>query len=248
MAKVRTHLDRTPIVEAVIDLRLRPNDEVPIETIEAFAASIEGYEVKGPIFQLETTWSIEQEVAKNRSKSQSLGIRLHSSDEKYVLQLTSIGFTLSRLEPYESWEKLIAEARRHWERYSSAIQPAAITRVATRFINRIAIPMKPAEQFEEYLTAPPMVPDELPQGVVGFTQRVVVVDPETDARANIVQSLQEGLPSPDVVPIVVDIDVYKMVEMKPNAEDAWELLDGLRVFKNSAFYASITEKTVALYE
>jgi len=248
MANVRVHLDRTPITEAVIDLRLRPKDEVPIETIEAFADSVEGYEIKGPIFHLETTWSIEEEVAKTQSKSQSLGIRLHSSDEKYVLQLTKIGFTLSRLEPYESWDQLIAEARRHWEKYSNAIQPAAITRVATRFINRISIPIKPAEQFEEYLTAPPRVPDELPQGVAGFFQRVVIVDPDIGARANIVQALQGGPPSPDVVPIVVDIDVYKMVEMKPDTKDVWELLDRLRIFKNSAFYASITEKTVALYE
>lgn len=210
---------------------------------------VDGYEQKGPIFQLQTTWAVtKEEGARNRSQSHELGVRLHSPDEKFVLQVRTNGFTLSRLEPYETWENLVAEARRLWTIYNGGLEPEAIIRVATRFINQLKLPMKPGERFQEYLTKPPDVPEELPQGVLGFMQRMVILHPELDARTNLIQLLQEGVTPADHVPIILDIDVYKMVNLPPETEDAWNLLGELRIFKNAVFFASLTEKAVELFE
>ena len=250
MARIRTHLEHAPITEALIDFQVRPRKgEYDLEAVQELANSVEGYEQKGPIVRLETTWAVTKDQgAKSRSRSQGLGIRLHSSDEKYVLQLRTNGFTLSRLEPYETWENLVAETRRLWVMYVRSLGPEIVHRVATRFINRLKLPMKAGELFEEYLTKPPDVPDELPQGVLGFTQRIVIVHPDLKARANVIQVLQEGVAPADHVPIILDIDVYDMVEILPETEEAWNILEQLRVFKNAVFFASLTEKTVGLYE
>lgn len=248
MARVRPHLDRTPIVEAVIDLRLEPSADSSVESIGTLIHSIEGYEHQGPIVHMETKLSIEEAEAKSSTESRRLGARLQSSDGKHVLLLQEAGYTLSRLSPYVSWDQLVAEARKQWRHFADTVKPQSITRVATRFINRLELPMQPGEDFSEYLVKPPEVPDELPQAVAGFSQRVVLVNRELNARANVIQSLQEGFPSSDKVPVVVDIDVYSMVDMSPDNEDAWDLLAGLREFKNAVFYAHLTEKTVALYE
>ena len=77
---------------------------------------------------------------------------------------------------------------------------------------------------------------------------MVIPHPRLGARANLIQLLEEGLPPRDHVPIILDIDVYKIVDMLPETEDAWNLLEELRVYKNAVFFASLTEKTVRLFE
>jgi uncharacterized protein (TIGR04255 family) len=249
MARIRAHLARAPILEALIDFSVRSSKGVDLEAVKALASSVPGYVQQGPIFQLETVWNVtKEEGARDRSRSQELGVRLHSPDGRFVLQVRTSGFTLSRLEPYETWGGLIAEARRLWGIYVGRLQPEAIVRVATRFINHLKLPMKAGEDFKVYLTTPPNVPEELPQGLLGFMQRTVIIHPQLDARANLIQLLQEGVAPADHVPIILDIDVYKMVNLPAETEVAWNLLGELRVFKNAAFFASLTEKTVGLFE
>lgn len=249
MAKVRAHLERAPISEALIDLQARPQKGMGLEAVQKLADEVDGYEQHGPIIALQTKWSVTKEHgAQEQSESREIGVRLHSSDQKYVLQLRTNGFTFSRLEPYETWEKLITEGRRLWEIYRTCFEPDSIVRVATRYINQLKLPMKQGEHFEEYLAKPPQVPDELPQGVLGFMQRVVVLKPEIDARANVIQLLQDGPAPADYVPIILDIDVYKQIELCPETDDAWKLLADLRVFKNEIFFAYLTEKAVGLFE
>lgn len=249
MARIRPLLARAPIAEALIDLQFPPNKSSDLKAVHAFAGQLDGYDNRGPILQLQTNWSVtKDEGARNVSQSHELGVRLHSTDEKYVMQARANGFTLSRLEPYESWDRLVSEARRLWQIYEKVLQPKAITRVATRYINLLKLPMSPGEHFEEYLTKPPQVPTELPQGVMAFLQRMVILHPELGAAANVIQLLQEGPAPSDHVPIILDIDVYKVVQLSPEAADAWNLLGQLRTFKNAVFFAHVTEKTVGLLE
>lgn len=249
MARIRSYLAQAPITEALIDFQVRPQKGRDLKAVQDLATLVNGYEQKGPIFQLQTTWAVTKEYgARDRSQSQELGVRLHSPDDKYVLQVRTNGFTLSRLAPYETWENLVAETRRLWALYLDRLEPETIVRAATRFINQLHLPMKPGQQFQEYLTKPPDVPEELPQGVLGFMQRVVIPHPRLDAGANLIQLLQEGVAPAGHVTIILDIDVYSVVNLPPKTDDAWDLLGDLRVFKNEVFFASLTEKAVKLFQ
>lgn len=248
MARPRAYLARAPIAEALIDLQF-PGSAVSLKGLQSFAEQVAGYEVKAPIFQVETEWNISKETgARDHSKSQEVGVRLQSADEKYILQIRTEAFTLSRVEPYQTWENLTAEAKRLWKPFVAHIRPEIIRRTATRFINKLKLPMRPGEHFQEYLTKSPEVPEGLPQGVAGFMQRVVIFNPALNARANVTQILQEGFAPADHVPIVLDIDVYNMDALSPDTADVWNLLDRLRVFKNDIFFASLEDKTVELFE
>lgn len=108
--------------------------------------------------------------------------------------------------------------------------------------------MQLGEDFQEYLTKAPELAEELPQGLAGFFHRYVIPHPRTGARANLIMRLDEGFAPADYVPIILDIDVYKMVDFEPDSESIWDLLEELRVYKNDVFFASITEKTVRLFE
>lgn len=108
--------------------------------------------------------------------------------------------------------------------------------------------MQQGEHFEQYLTKPPSVPEGLPQGVLGFMQRIVIVEPALGRQANVIQLLQEGAAPPDHVPVLLDIDAYKQLEMSPSNTDVWALLSSLRAFKNQIFFEYLTEKSVELFE
>lgn len=249
MARIREHLSRAPITEALIDLQVKPAPEASLESVRGMAEALKGrYEPQGPIFELQTRLAVTVQGPDAKTASRELGMRLHSQDGKYVLQARTNGFTVSRLEPYERWDTLLDETRSLWRVYRETVEAETVTRVATRFINNLKLPMKPGEVFEMYLTAAPQVPHELPQGVLGFMQRVVVLKPELGLKASVTQLLQEGIAPPDHIPVILDIDVYKQVSMLPDSVDIWPLLAELRTFKNEIFFASITEPAVGLFE
>ncbi len=140
------------------------------------------------------------------------------------------------------------EAFRLWKLYKDLVSPEII-RVAVRFINKIDIPLssQTALDFDDYLTAGPIVPKELPQGISSFLTRVVINDPEIDASAIITQAFEQ-IVDPKYVPIIFDIDVFKQESKGLSEEEAWRTLEKLRHFKNRIFFASITEKIKELFQ
>jgi uncharacterized protein (TIGR04255 family) len=248
MAKIRAHLTHAPITEALIDVRVRPQRSAGLEAVRELSKNIEGYVQQGPIVHVQTKWTVtDDQVTQENSDLKEIGVRLHSANQKYVAQLRTDGFTLSRLEPYETWEDLVSEGRALWQIYRDGLEPERITRIATRYINQLKLPMKQGERFEDYLSTPPAVPGELPQGVLSFLQRVVLLSPQNAIKANVTQLLQEGPVPLDHVPVILDIDVYKSDLLPIDMDEAWGLLEELRAFKNQVFFAQLTEKTVELF-
>jgi uncharacterized protein (TIGR04255 family) len=249
MARVRAHLSRPPITEGLIDFQFDSGMSVDLNHIQRVAESlVDQYKIQAPIYQFSTRHDLQKDgPPQTDTVTQQLGLRLASNDGKYVLQIRTLGFTISRVGGYETWESLVAEAKRLWDICSSILLVENVARVATRFINLLKLPMKPDESFQEYLSTPPDVPETLPQGLLGFMQRVVIIEPKLGLRANVIQMLEEGSLVSDHVPIVLDIDVYKQVAISAGSENLWILLSDLRDFKNEIFFASLTEKTVEIF-
>ena len=135
------------------------------------------------------------------------------------------------------------EAYRLWQLYVDVASPELITKAALRYINHLKVPL-PIMGFAEYLVAPPIVPGQLPHIVTSFLTRVIIVDSAIGAAANITQALDfisDGN-------IILDIDVYKQAEFSVEGNDAWEMLEKLRDFKNRIFFESVTERTLRLCE
>lgn len=247
MAHARAFLRNAPIREAIIDLRVRENRTLDMHQLDGIRSRLEpDYLKKGPIVELRTDITVSDEGrGVSETKARELGIRLHSRDERYVAQFSREGFTFSRLAPYETWERLVEEAQRLWVIYLELTRPEGISRVATRFINDLQLPMQPGEQFEEYLATPPQVPAALPQHVMQFLQRIVIHDMNTGLRAIVTQLLQGAWN--DRIPVILDIDVFCLREFEPSNGDAWSCLGKMREFKNRVFFESLTEKAVGLY-
>jgi uncharacterized protein (TIGR04255 family) len=250
MAGIRP-LARAPIVEALVDLRVHAPENVTVERIEAmFATRNFGYQKIAPIIR--GTFGVvfnpqDAPITKlTPSTSTIVGIRLHSADEKYVAQFTTEGFTLSRLEPYESWEALIAEAQRVWREYKICVTPTSIHRAATRFINNLRLPLRIGDRFERFLTGMPDMPSEFPQAVSSFLQRFVIQDDATGATAVLTQALNQVPPVPPL-PVILDIDVFRETLFSPDGAEVWNFLAELRKLKNRFFFGALTDEAVELY-
>lgn len=250
MAKPRDRLTKAPITEALVDLQVGLANPIESISIKELAKRLhDEYDQQGPIYQVQTKWSVApNETPRTKIEARELGLRLNSKDGKFVLQARTGGFTLSRLEPYDNWHSLVAEARRLWGCYIAAIPVETVLRIAVRYINNLRLPMRHGEGFETYLEKPPDVPHSLPQGLLGFMQRIVLFYPDRDVRANVIQLLQEGPAPADHVPVILDIDVYKQVAIPPHGEALWAELPELRQVKNEIFFASLTEKAMELFE
>lgn len=241
------HLRNAPIKEALIDLQVALPQDAGIELLDKCDKEIsEGYRTKKPIKvgTFGVNWSEDQPLTTTMDH-EILGYRYESDDKTQVVQVRTNGFTFSKLERYTTWEDMKAEARRLWTVYADATSPEVITRVATRYINVMRIPL-PIRDFEEYLTAPPQVPNNLPQGINSYLTRIVLPEPNLGAVGIITQALEKL--EKESAPIVLDIDVFVGKHFDASSEEYWGCLEKLRTFKNQIFFGSITEKTGGLFE
>ena len=249
MAQVR-HLPNAPITEAVIDFRVETPSDVTVEALVGALAGRDnlGYTKKGPIIRSEFGFSInvqeEPQAMAHAGRPTIIGVRLHSEDDKYVAQLSVEGFTLSRLQPYESWENLVEEAKRLWQGYMECVGAQRIVRAATRYINNLRLP--PAPSLEHFLNLLPAVPAGLPELLSGFLQRFVIHDAESEATVILTQALE----APSVekpLPIILDIDAFRRATFPVDGPNVWAYLSQLRRLKNRVFFGCLKDAAVELY-
>lgn len=243
------HLNQAPIVEGLIDFRVKQRSEFSLEDLARLKDELKAtYPVVKDLHSIEAGIQFAQGKSTEQSfQSTQIGYRLERKDPSFVVLLQQTGLTVSRLKPYQDWNNLIAEAKPIWEKYLSISRPSAIIRVATRFINRLELPIDKLD-FDEYLSTLPPIPKNLPNELSGFLVRTLIPDPNTGAEIAIAQALESPNMQTRTVTVLIDIDVFKTMEMEPASDDVWKLLNNLRDLKNRAFFGSITPKTVELFK
>jgi uncharacterized protein (TIGR04255 family) len=231
-----THLSKAPIVEGLIDLRI---DRSPALTLDALKAACDELAPQFPskeelrAFSGQITFSPESGTNVSAKAPASFGFKLTSTDQKWVAQFRLDGFTLSRLQPYTSWEELKSKAIELWNIYRAIAEPQKIVRVASRFINCIHIPF--GELFDKTFTTTFSIPSALPQTVVGFLLRIVIPFENEESWAIVTQSLSEG--SQDCT---FDLDAFAVTQDGFSESEAWIKLEQLRGVKNRLFFESLT--------
>lgn len=241
----RRHLLRAPIREAIIDVRVSPNVEV--SALRGLGERLKAdypvaNELRMRTFGFEAT---ENQFLTSTVDQGAVGLRLVSKDNLYVVQCKTDGLTLSRLAPYETWEAMSAKAREVWKLYLEASKAEHITRLATRYINVMELPL-PIPDFRDFLVCPPEVPPQLPQEISSFFCRILIPERKSQSAAILTQALESV--TDEKAPLVLDIDAFKDLDLPAASEDVWETLEVLREFKNRIFFESITEKTAELFE
>ncbi|OGW55914.1 MAG: hypothetical protein A2Y81_08020 [Nitrospirae bacterium RBG_13_43_8] len=248
MAKY-SHLKNAPITEALIDIRIKIRDGFDVHKLELLhGVTAAQYPDKKKRHKWEGRFEFKKGEAPISAGTETIdGYIFTSANGKQLFQARIDGFTFNRLKPYETWEAFRDEALRLWGLYEGLLS-SDITRVALRYINKFDIPLfpEPLRDFNEYLTAAPIVPEGLPQGVSSFLTRVVINEPTIEAIAVITQAFEQLVDS-RYLPIILDIDVFKQRD-RISEEEAWQTLEALHDFKNKIFFESITEKAKELFK
>lgn len=246
---IQRYLSKTPITEAIIDLRVKlPPD---FEVIQFSKLKEKLHERYPKMVEYSSTQAgigimTGKQPGQFTKDMDPQGFFFKSEDECNVAQFRVDGFTFNRLKPYTTWDKIFSEASQLWDLYKETSSPERITRIAVRYTNHLRIPL-PIRRLSQYLTAPPAIPDNVPNSVSSFLTRVVIDDQETGLTANITQALEKNT-DPQNIMIILDIDVYKQEDFEIGEERVWPIFNELRNMKNRIFFGSITEETIRIFE
>ncbi len=240
-ASTRRHYANAPITEAVIDIQIDNVSGKTIEDLTTLADRLKDeFPVRLPVYQLQVGFQTDAvgEISQHQDK-QSLGWRLHSKDQKRVLQIRTNGFTYSHLPPYSNWETFSAEAVALWNSYLSAIEPQSARRLAVRVINRLPVDSSDGD-LSTVVNVYPRVPDKISAEArsLAVQLQLPVVTVDKDALLNL--SLFTGFTSNSEGGLILDIDLF--IE-RPTAigPQIFETINKLGNAKDDIFEACITD-------
>lgn len=243
------YLPRAPITEGLIDIQTKPRSEIAVSDLVRFGERIRSsYPSTKDIREFQAHFAVGPKQSPSQSViANHVGYRYERQEPPFVVHVRLNELLVSRLRPYDRWESLLAEAQAMWGEYCAVCQPEAVTRIATRFINRIELP-KDGLDFDDYLVAAPIIPKGLPQTFEGFLARIVVPHAETGSHIAMSQMLEAANPQTGTVPVIIDIDVFKETELPVDSGALWEILGKMRHVKNQAFFDSVTPRCLELFK
>ena len=243
-----TSFTKAPIVEAILDIQVEPAEGMNMEQIGTFFDRVKG---RYPEKELRAQGAAVIRISPPGSSvdtpsMQPVGYLYRSPEEKTAVQARIDGYTFNKFNPYDHWGAFNAEARELWQHYVETAKPNRLKKLALRYINRIEIPL-PIRDFKDYLLTIPEIAPGLPQSLAHFIMRLVVPNPEIEATA-VINVVMDQSSSAQILPIIFDVDVFKITNYAGTSEEIWNDFDQLRVFKNEIFFNSITDKAKELFQ
>jgi uncharacterized protein (TIGR04255 family) len=243
---VSEKLQHAPIQEAILDFRLNFAGLPDKASFAKLAASLKDLYPQGDdLSRHQAQIRIEGNNSQISQASAFAGVKFQSLDGLFVFQAQTDGFTLSRLQPYLSWENLLEEAKKIWPFFEEAMQPITLHRIACRYINQFEVPIGRFE-LNEYLVCAPEIPKDLPQGINRYFLQQEIPAPHCGAVVMLTQALEPS--STTAVQFIIDIDVFKVETYDIREQKWWTDLESLRELKNQFFFKSITAKAKELFK
>jgi uncharacterized protein (TIGR04255 family) len=242
------HLANAPIVEALIDFRVRLPANFDVRRLGVVSELIsKDYPKVEEQRLIQGQFRFTPEGVVSAAQDRALhGFRMLGDEDRDIVQFRRDGFTFSRMKPYKNWESLFEEAWRLWDAYQQVSQPKGITRLATRFINRLNCPASFA--LEDYFTAPPDVPDGVPDVFASFLQRYVLY-PVDGVTASVTIATEKATTDEDLASILFDIDCYVQRDIQVDDDDEIRsIFLKLRAMKNRIFFRSLTPWALEEFE
>lgn len=236
-----------PITEALIDLSVDPREDLTSAELDFYELIAKDYPQKKEMRSFESKM-VATARGQVDASAKDMGINAFhfiSEDNTKRIQSKINGYTFNRLAPYDSWEEMVALAKPGWDIYIDQVQAQKVTRIATRYINVINIPHRNVA-INDYFNMYPMLPDGLPPPISDFFFKITSNFIEIGATA-IVTMASGKLSEKDSSPVILDIDVFSTVNLRPTDNEIWTVLERFRGIKNEIFVTIVTDKTKELF-
>jgi uncharacterized protein (TIGR04255 family) len=241
-------LSKPPIKEALIDIRIATDTTVDLDRLRGIRSELA---IEYPSIDERHEFKAELRIEAGKivpPSAENLGLAalvFATADKTRLVQVRRDGFTVNQVGGYTTADALIDEALRLAAIYSRIVAPVAVTRIAMRYINALALPYAPGEDFKKYLTAPPDMPEDAPQTVSSFLCRMVAHDGEDVVI--VTQKLDPPLTDGGSAAVTLDVDAFSPIQIEPNLEVVSAVLRRLRLLKNRTFFALLTDQALELY-
>lgn len=229
-----------PIEEAVFDLQILKGVSFDKNLFDTFLGKSENYTFHGNL------QNINIDAKTMSQKIDTFGYRAISKDKKQIVQFKKSGFSFNRLRVYNGWEKNYKEALRLWNIYCEIMKPQAITRVATRFINRFQIPdifTEVSTYFKTYIQYNKDISPAWNQ----MSYRLLLSHNNGIKSHIVLDNKVNTNPTDQTVDVVFDIDVFSdSLSTKIDNSVLENTFNQLREVKNKIFEESITDEIRSL--
>lgn len=237
--------DKPPITEAIIDIGFASQHDE--RKLSKAVAKLE----KSYVNRRETTrQQVDIDVVTGESSIKTGHVpnthQFSSIDMTQLLTIEPSHFILSQLAPYPGWDEFLGRFKRDWASFKDKMGFNEISRIGVRYINRLDIPISgPTIEQGQYLNIFPKLPPEI---VNIEAYAIQVVRSETDIKCRL-QMNSANMPSPiaNHISFLVDQDIIRQVDVPQSDEDIFDLLDAIRLKKNSIFESCITNKSRELF-
>jgi len=175
-------------------------------------------------------------------------MRLNSADQADVALITPSGISAARLAPYQGWETLRDKSKEIWHIWRETTSISLVSRIGTRTINRIDIPLSNNSQIDlqSYVTVFPQLPKELNQAWTAYLLQVSLPTHKDGWNVTITSNLLPMSPLIKHLSILLDIDVFRTTEIPSKDDDFWAVVEEARAIKNHIFESCITNETRGL--
>ena len=240
---------RPPLIEALCEFRFDPGQPwdwtIPgllyAELGKEFPKKREqrAYEIALQEGPKEAKHSLRQELAR---------MQFLREDESALMQIGHDILAVNHLRPYPSWPNLRALIGRILNAYRKVASPKGFHRIGLRFINRLEIPEKSPFEIEDYLTAIPAIPRNLPQTFARWLQRTDLPFEEIDGMLTLqTASVVDSEPADSTV-FMLDLDCWTVEPGKIELDQAMDWVERAHAKVEEAFEASITDKARSLFQ
>jgi uncharacterized protein (TIGR04255 family) len=242
-------LKNPPIIEALLDVQVAFPHPIEAQRLKDLGEVVKSaYPVVKPQFMATIQFQpIPLQAPAKPSIDQGFrGFSFLSEDEKEIVQFRLDGFTFNRLAPYISWEDMYKKAFDAWRHYRAGFPEGRVTRVATKFLNKILIPFdKGRVDLDDYFAVGIKDLDDETLPTVNFMSQQRFLDSVSGYGVDL--NLSRFLPEQQLG-VILDIEVFTQDPSHLAAAEPFSILATMREIKNSLFLKALTPKGLDLFK
>ncbi len=239
-------LNQAPILDAILQVKYDLMDGFDVRNF---------YEIRNdvmdeyPHFKENLTGEIKIQDLIDGKKTASIkdsriiGYFIGKQDNSSDCVIETDKFTYTKHGNYTNWNDFIKEASYIWDHISKFMKNVPITRISTRFINKIEIEQDVKTPTEYLNTSIYSDSDALPEEVDSYLLNYKY-SWGVNKHAIVTQNI--GPYANDIFPIIFDIDVLNTNIFTYNSEEFLARLNEIRIVKNEIFFKNLTDKTVKI--
>jgi uncharacterized protein (TIGR04255 family) len=239
--------NKPPIIEAVIAIHFAT--PLADKEIDTFSRKLKkAFPFSEDIIVLQATYNAR--TKEHVSNIQKLGYKLSSADRTRLIMIQAPQFGVIQQAPYSGWDTFNQEARTHWDALTKIVGRKPISRVSTRYINRIDIPVGATGvvDLHKYFHVGLSLPDYAKRmSLQTFAINSSLLN-SSEQYVSVLQVAAAQSPLIDHLSFTIDIDIATTGPVEPRDDKLWELIGTLRKRKNDLFEACITQDTRNLFQ